>query len=42
MVFTVVGEIVFTKKCDIRNAYARINCIRSIDTVENFWTIGVV
>ena len=28
--------MVFTKKCDIRNAYACINCINSIDTVVKF------
>ena len=37
MRFTVVGEIcvngVFTKKCTSGNAYARINCINSIDAV---------
>ena len=32
----------FTKNHITCNAYARINCIRSIDTVENFWTIGIV
>ena len=28
-----MGEIWFTKKCITGNAYARINCINSIDTV---------
>ena len=28
--------MMFTKKCISGNAYARINCIRSIDTVEKF------
>ena len=28
MVFTVMGEMVFTKKRIMGNAYARINCIR--------------
>ena len=38
----VMLEIMFTKNHIMCNAYARMNCIRSIDTVENFWTIGVV
>ena len=33
MRFTVMGEVVFTKNYAMSNAYARINCIRSIDTV---------
>ena len=44
--FLIIGEmmewIMFTKNHIMCNAYARINCIRSINTVENFWTIGVV
>ena len=32
----------FNKKRISGNAYARMNCINSIDTVENFWTIEVV
>ena len=40
--FTVVGEIVFTKNRISCNTYARINCTSPIDTVGNFWTIGVV
>ena len=35
-------EIMSTKNHIMRNAYARINCTSPIDTVENFWTIGVV
>ena len=38
----IMWEIMFTKNHITCNAYARINCINSIDTVENFWTIGVV
>ena len=34
--------IMFTKNHITCNTYARMNCISSIDTVENFWTIGVV
>ena len=44
--FLIIGEvmewIMFTKNHISGNTYARINCISSIDTVENFWTIGVV
>ena len=35
--YLIIGEIVcgimFTKNCIMCNAYARMNCIRSIDTV---------
>ena len=41
-VFTVMGEMVFTKNHIMCNAYARMNCTSPIDTVENFWTIEVV
>ena len=38
--FWIIGEvmlgIMFTKNCIMGNAYARINCIRSIDTVVKF------
>ena len=34
MVFTVVGEMMFNKKRISGNAYTRMNCINSIDTVE--------
>ena len=37
-----VVDGVFTKNCITGNAYARINCIISIDTVGKIWTIRVV
>ena len=44
--FLIIGEvmwkIMFTKNRTMSNVYARMNCIRSIDTVRNFWTIRVV
>ena len=33
--------IMFTKNHTMSNACARMNCIRSIDTVENFYSIIV-
>ena len=40
-VFTVMGEMVFTKKRIMCNAYARMNCINSIDTVKKIHSIIV-